>query len=127
MNKPRTFTPITWIQYVHSLPLDDYGAKLDRRTRKACQGQANVASICLLGLAAFSAPATLAEVKKVVAYNITPTSFDRLVLNGLVNLVPGANRTWQLNRIGRQIATKIQADLDALIKKLTQTPTESKP
>jgi len=120
-------TPIDWIKFVHRLPLDETGTKLDRVTRKACHGQANVASICLLGLTAFSEPATLAQVKKVVSYELSPSSFDGLVTAGLVNQVPGKYRSWKLNAQGLEVAAQIHTSLEALIAKLTQTPTDNKP
>lgn len=116
----RINTPLKWMKYVHLLTLDDYGQKLADLTRKACHGQAEVASICLLGLAKFSKPTTLAEVKSVVQYDITPASFDRLVKNGLVDLVPGNYRTWKLNSKGLEIAKQIESGLEKLIAKLTR-------
>lgn len=127
MTTTPTMTPIDWLKYVHRLPLDDYGRKLDQRTRRACHGRANVATICLLGLATFNRPATLAEIKQVVSYDLSPASFDGLVNAGLANQVPGKFRSWMLNRIGRQTTAKIQADLEALIAKLTKSPTPTKP
>jgi hypothetical protein len=113
-------TPLDWIKYVHRLPQDEIGEKLERRTRKACCNQFNVASICLLGLAQFSKPTTLADVKKVVDYQITPASFDRLVKNGLADLVRGDFRTWKLNAKGLEVANEIEANLKELIKKMTK-------
>lgn len=116
----RINTPLKWLRYVHSLHLDEYGEKLDRATRKACDGQAHVASMCILGLAAFTEPVTLVEVRKVVLYPITPASVDRIVRNGLADLIPGSYRTWKLNKKGLEVAKAIEAGLEKLIAKVTK-------
>jgi hypothetical protein len=113
-------TPIKFLHYVLSLPMDGMGAKLDKKARETC-GLPLVATIALIGLSRFTGPTRLGEVNKVTNHNLTPATIDGLVRRELVRVVNGTGlRAWQITPAGVTAAAKIEADLKALITKLTR-------
>ena len=113
-------TPIKFLHYVLSLPMDGMGAKLDKMARDAC-GLQLVATIALIGLSRFTGPTRLGEVNKLANHNLTPATIDGLVRRELVKQINGTGlRAWQITPKGVAAAAKIEADLKTLITKLTK-------
>ena len=111
-------TPIDFLKYVRSLPMDATGEKIDRKTREVC-GMPVVATIGLIGISGFTKEVQLCEVRKVTQYHLSPSTMDGLVAKNLVRVIPSDGlRKWKVTSLGVEESKRITADLSAFIKQI---------
>jgi len=113
-------TPLKFLKYIRTLPCDEFGTKLETKTRKTC-GLPIVATIALIGLSRYTGPVKLCDVRKATEYQLSPSTMDGLVGRGLARVIRGTDlRKWVITPEGVRVAANCEYDLKLLITKLTR-------